>query len=575
MSSILWYIKYNTMKFLKTIQLLALIPFIFVVGCKKDDEPVPVQPQVLSTSPAAGAVDVPTNSLISMTFTKEMNPSTINASTFTLMEGTNIIEGTFTYEGVTSMFTPSSDLKGNSNFIATLNIGAQDITGLPLKNKYEVSFNTGDAPDVDAPTATANDPLNDAVDVSADKVISITFNEEMDASTIIASSFIVKQGANSVSGAISYADKTATFTPNSDLGAGLKFDVTITTSVTDMAGNAIANAMLWSFTTDALPTVTSITPLDNATDVARNKVISINFSDVMDASTINSSSFILMEGSNTIAGTYEHSSKSASFIPSSNLGSNLTYTVTVNTNVKDVGGNSIAAAKIWTFTTGSVSGLQAVNLRASGNYVILAKTAINNSPTSAITGDLGLSPAATTFVTGFSLTDATGYATSAQITGKVYAADMASPTSSNLTTAVDNMLTAYTDAAGRPTPDYLDLATGNIGGQTLLAGLYKWNTTVTIPDDVIISGSADDVWIFQISNDVTMSAAKNITLQGGAQAKNIFWQVAGEVVIGANSHFEGVILCQTGITLQTGASFKGRALAQTAVILDSNAVIQP
>ena len=103
----------------------------------------------------------------------------------------------------------------------------------------------------------------------------------------------------------------------------------------------------------------------------------------------------------------------------------------------------------------------------AGNYVILAKTAINNVPTSAITGDLGLSPAATSYITGFSLTDFTGYATSAQVTGKVYAADMVSPTPTNLTTAVQNMITAYNDAAGRPSPDYLELGTGNIGGQNI------------------------------------------------------------------------------------------------------------
>jgi hypothetical protein len=211
----------------------------------------------------------------------------------------------------------------------------------------------------------------------------------------------------------------------------------------------------------------------------------------------------------------------------------------------------------------------------AGDYVILAKTAINNSATSAVTGDLGISPAATTYITGLALTDFTGYATSSQVTGKVYAADMAVPTPVNLTTAVENMITAYNDAAGRVSPDFLELATGNIGGLTLTPGLYKWTTTVTIPSDVIISGGANDIWIFQISGDISMSSAVNITLSGGAQAKNIFWQVAGQATLGATSHFEGVILSMTGITFQTGASINGRALAQTAVVLDNNAVTKP
>jgi hypothetical protein len=216
-----------------------------------------------------------------------------------------------------------------------------------------------------------------------------------------------------------------------------------------------------------------------------------------------------------------------------------------------------------------------VDLGASGNYVILAKTAINNTPTSAITGDLGLSPAATSYITGFALTDHTGYATSAQITGNVYAADMADPTPLTLTTAVENMITAYNDAAGRPTPNFLELGTGNIGGKTLTPGLYKWTNTVTLPSDVTISGNSTDVWIFQIAGDLTMSSAVNVTLIGGAQASNIFWQVAGQATFGTTSHFEGVILSMTSITFQTGASFNGRALAQTAVVLDGNAITTP
>lgn len=230
----------------------------------------------------------------------------------------------------------------------------------------------------------------------------------------------------------------------------------------------------------------------------------------------------------------------------------------------------------WSFTTsGSESTISGIDLGASGNYVILSKTAINNSGTSSITGDLGLSPAATSYITGLALTDFTGYATSAQVTGEVFASDMADPTPINLTTAVENMITAYNNAAGRSETDFLELGAGNIGGLTLTTGVYKWTNTVTIPTNVTISGSSTDVWIFQIAQDLTMSSATNIILTGGAQAKNIYWQVAGQATLGTTSHFEGIILSMTGITFQTGASINGRALAQTAVVLDANAVVQP
>lgn len=225
--------------------------------------------------------------------------------------------------------------------------------------------------------------------------------------------------------------------------------------------------------------------------------------------------------------------------------------------------------------TNNTSSQTAVELGTSGNYVILAKTAIINTPTSAIEGDLGISPAAESFITGFGLTDATGYATSPQINGRVYAADMVSPTSSNLTVAVENMITAYNDAAGRPSPDFIELGTGNIGGKTLTPGLYKWTSSVTMPSDITISGGPNDVWIFQIAGNLNLNAGVKINLAGGAQAKNIFWQVAGNAILGTTSHFEGIVLSMTGITFQTGASFKGRALAQTAVILDANTITQP
>lgn len=331
-----------------------------------------------------------------------------------------------------------------------------------------------------------------------------------------------------------------------------------------------------SSTTDSTtPTIESLNPSESATDVVRNKVISVTFNEAMDASSIHSNTFSLKQGTTSISGSIQYTNKIASFIPNSTLESNTTYSATITSEVSDIAGNALTSSKEWDFTTGTKSGLSVVTLGSSNQYVILAKTAINNSPTSAITGDMGISPAATTFITGFGLTDATGYATSPQVTGKVYAADMASPTNTNLTTAVENMITAYNDAAGRSTPDFSELGTGNIGGKTLTAGLYKWTNTVTIPSDLTISGSADDVWIFQIAGDLNMSSAVKITLVGGAQAKNIFWQVAGEAVLGTTSHFEGILLSMTGITLQTGASLNGRALAQTAVILDANTVTNP
>ncbi|MFP2904991.1 ice-binding family protein [Pyxidicoccus sp. 3LFB2] len=217
-----------------------------------------------------------------------------------------------------------------------------------------------------------------------------------------------------------------------------------------------------------------------------------------------------------------------------------------------------------------------MNLGTAGDYVILAKSGISTVPTSAVTGNLAVSPAAASYVTGFSLTsDATNaFSTSPQVTGKVYAADYASPTPSKLTTAVGDMELAFTSASGRA-PDFTELGTGNIGGMTLSPGVYKWGTAVLIPTDLTLTGSATDVWIFQIAQDLTLASGTDITLAGGALPKNVFWQVSGQVDLGTTAHLEGVILGQTSITLRTGASVNGRLLAQTAVTLDGSTVVQP
>lgn len=342
----------------------------------------------------------------------------------------------------------------------------------------------------------------------------------------------------------------------------------------------LAAVFMWQCTKEDLPGlnpgVTSTEPLNNVTGVARNTTIAFTFSEEMDPLTINSSTFTLKQGATAVPGTVTYSGKTGTFNPTTSLAANTTYTATVTTGAKSLTGNTLATNIVWSFTTsGSTSALAVVNLGAAVNYVILAKSAITNISTSAITGDLGLSPAATSYITGLSLTNATGYATSAQVTGSLFAADMADPTPISLTTAVNNMITAYNDAAGRPSPDFVELGTGNIGGKTLTPGLYKWTNSVTMPSDVNISGNATDVWIFQIAGNLNMSSGVKITLSGGALVKNIFWQVSGQATFGTTTHFEGILLSMTGITFQTGASMNGRALAQTAVVLDGNAISKP
>ncbi|MDY0371668.1 MAG: ice-binding family protein [Sphaerochaetaceae bacterium] len=325
------------------------------------------------------------------------------------------------------------------------------------------------------------------------------------------------------------------------------------------------------------PKIVTTTPNNVSTGANVNGTITATFDEAMDATTITTSTFTVSKGGVDLDGavTYDEPNKKAIFAPSAILEYSTEYQATVTTGVKTNTNIEMVENKVWSFTTTAEGiGPDPVLLGTAGNYVMLAKTAISTIPASVITGDVGLSPAAKSYLTGFSQTDATGYATSPQVTGFLYAADMSPPTSSNLTTAVEDMLLAYNDAASRITPDILNHGAGEIGGQTLAPGLYKWTSSVTITgSDVTINGGANDTWIFQIDNNLSIDANLKVTLSGGAQAKNIVWQVAGEdVTMGTGSHFEGIVLSIKQITMNTGASINGKLLAQTQIALDQATV---
>lgn len=233
--------------------------------------------------------------------------------------------------------------------------------------------------------------------------------------------------------------------------------------------------------------------------------------------------------------------------------------------------------------TGAVStAVGGVSLGTAGNYAILAKTGVSTVPTSVVTGNVGLSPTARVGLTGWSLisepTDT--YFTSAQVAapGKLYAADnVGGTTSVDLTTAVLNMQTAYTDAAGRTATSAMttNVGAGTLTSLTLAPGVYEWGTAVSIPTDLTLNGSATDVWIMKVAGTLNMADNMSVFLTGGALPQNVFWQVAGGVTMGAGTHFEGIVLGQTAITFGNLASINGRLLAQTAVSLGATTVTVP
>ncbi len=367
-----------------------------------------------------------------------------------------------------------------------------------------------------------------------------------------------------------------------------------TTSVSDGSTNGFSDGSFTSFADGSIngssdgssdrrsppiPTVLSTAPTNAATDVPLNGNVTATFDQNMDRGSLTPSTFTLTTGSPAapVVGTVVTRVSQSVFWPAGRLAGYTRFSGTITTGVRSAEGASLASAFVWTFTTGSaVAPGRPVNLGTAGGFVILAKSAISTVPTSAITGDIGVSPVAATAITGFPLTvhSSNVYATTPQVTGRVYAADYSAPTPANLTAAIADMELALTEASARA-PDVTELGAGNIGGLTLAPGVYKWGTGLLIPTDVTLSGNADAVWVFQVAQGITLSNDAKVILSGGALARNVFWQASGAVDLGTSSEFAGNVLSQTAITARTGATIRGRLLAQTAVNLQSSTVTAP
>jgi hypothetical protein len=301
--------------------------------------------------------------------------------------------------------------------------------------------------------------------------------------------------------------------------------------------------------------------LNLATNLSVNKQPTATFSKAMDAATITSLTFTLNQGVTPVLGTVrlDAASNTAIFSPAAALGLRQLYTATITTRAKDTGGLALAANYTWSFTTGTCS-QEPVVLGSASSFVVLAGSTVTSIGPTAITGDLGVSPG--TAVTGFP---------PGTLVGTKHAGD---PTAA---VGIADLTTAYNDAAGR-TLCPITVA-GNLGGQTLTPGLYKSTSSLAVSSgDLTLDaqGDGDAVFIFQMASTLTTTAGRQVILTNGAKAANVYWQVGTSATLGTTTAFQGTIMADQGITLNTGASLNGRALARIgAVNLDSNAIVKP
>jgi hypothetical protein len=531
----------------------------FTTGATPDTTP----PTVSSTVPAGSATNVAVGSALAATFSKAMNPLTIGTATFSLKQGATPVAGAVSYVGVTATFKPLASLAPNTLFTATITTGAQDLSGNALASNYVWTFTTGATSNTTPPTVLLTVPSNGASPVPVTSNLVVIFSEAMNPLTIGTATFTLKQGAIPVPGAVSYVGVTATFTPLVGLASNILFTATVTTGVQDLSGNALASNYVWTFTTGTPsspnpPTVISTAPINGASLVTVTSNLVVTFSEAMDPSTINTGTVFLTQGGTRVAGTVSYAGISATFRPASNLAPNSLYQGVVSTGAADPSGNTLGATYLWSFTTsGSTADQPPVCL---ANFAVLSGSAIVGSGSNAVTGDIGVSPG--TSVTGFP---------PGTLTGTIHAGDAAAAQ------AIVGLTAAYGDAVSRAFGAVP--VSGDLGGQTFTAGLYKSVSSLAISTGNLTldaKGDVNAVFIFQMASTLTTSSGNQIVLAGGAQPFNVFWQVGSSATLGSNSVFNGSILADQSITLNPGATVNGRLLALNGpVTLQSDIVTSP
>jgi hypothetical protein len=350
----------------------------------------------------------------------------------------------------------------------------------------------------------------------------------------------------------------------------LVYTATITTGATDLAGNAlagisttplVANNHVWTFTAGAAdvtpPTVILENPADLATNVGINSTVNATFSEAMDPSTISAATFTVAKSgvpATILPGSYSYDPATdiATFKPTSNLELSTTYIATMITPFPtDLAGNALDIAGgqplPWSFTTGNGLALGAVDLGSASTFGLMATAAVTAASASVINGDVSLEPG--TSITGFP---------PAVINGAVHVNDTVSHQARN------DLLAAYNYAKGLTCAT--DVGTADLGGLYVYPtgippGVYCSGSTMLVGAHIVLdaAGDANAVWVFQIGSSMTSNA--DVTLTGGAQAKNVFWVPTSDMTVGSGTTFNGTIVTGRDATSAGGATINGRILA--------------
>lgn len=589
---------------MKTRKLLLTIAILFIAlfyGCAKDDfqEIDGVCPVVTNTSPLNGAINVPLDQLITVSFNEEMNPETINQTSFTL-NGTSQLAGVITYSGMTATFTPSALLAPNTTYSARLTRMVKDLTGNALQTETTWTFSTGLTI---TPMVSSTDPDNNANNVVLNKVISVNFNMPMKASTINTTTYTLKQGTTPVLGTVSYGGNTAVFVPNTPLTTNTVYTATVAKSVTNLDNTTLIADYTWKFTTGTIvaPTVTSTDPINGTTGVSLNKMITANFSMVMDPLTMNTTTFTVKQGNTPITGTVTYTGSTATFTPTANLPEGKLYTATITIGAKNAAGIPLANDFIWNFTTLVVNSPAPTSSLFFGVFGGNAGITNQGLNTRINNGGIGTTAAAT-LVTGFTdkLASPNEVYTvtplnNGLVYGGIYAAAPAPGSATKAQIALDGLNAArdlYNSISPASKPGGSDQGSGELGALTLAPGTYKSasGTYKITNGDLTLDaqGNPNAVWYFQAESSLTVgspAASRNVKLIGGALAKNVYWYVGSTAVINyaGGGVMVGNIIAENGVTLSSPGNsttpigqetvLNGRAISLVSSVTMVNTII--
>ena len=544
----------------------------FTTGTEADT----TAPQVSSTIPTDGAINVAPGANMSATFDKEMDPLTLTTATFTLLNGIDPVLGAVTLVGSTATFDPTADLEEGTTYTATITTGAKDLAGNALLENYVWEFTTGAE---DAPTVELTDPADLEIDVALDATVEATFSEAMDEPTLTTDGTftLVDPDLVEVSGELLYdpLTLTATFTPDADLLPDTIYTATITTGAENLAGTPLEQDYVWTFTTLEAPMVVSTEPEDLETDVPVDATVSATFSKAMDEQTITDQTFLVTgPGLDEVAGTvvYDESTLTATFTPAPLLLLvDVEYTATITVEALDEAGNPLVEDYIWTFTTTEsfYPGEEPLDLGTLSTFVAVAGAGLTNSNsggTTTLNGDVGLHPTCTCKGDGEPCT-----ATNPVINGTLYqCTDEAAQAKVDLTDVL-------IEAQARPVTETI---TANLADRTLGPGVY-WSATsldIAVGGELRLDGQGNpnSVFIFQSESTLTANNGAKVVLINGAQAKHVYWAVGSSSTIGSDVEFQGSVLAQESNSVETGSTVIGRLLCtEGEITLLSNTITLP